>query len=59
MALVGQCAAASVPEHVRVRLEAELGLRREQEPKSPFVFTSERVAPFSTAGFAHDALGGL
>jgi hypothetical protein len=27
-------------------------LRREQEPKSPFVFTSERGAPFSTAGFA-------
>jgi type 1 fimbriae regulatory protein FimB/type 1 fimbriae regulatory protein FimE len=27
-------------------------LHREQEPKSPFVFTSERGAPFSTAGFA-------
>jgi len=27
-------------------------LQREQEPKSPFVFTSERVAPFTTAGFA-------
>ena len=27
-------------------------LQREQEPKSPFVFTSERAAPFSTAGFA-------
>jgi integrase len=27
-------------------------LRREQDPKSPFVFTSERGAPFSTAGFA-------
>src|SRR5262249_45624979 len=27
-------------------------LKREQEPKSPFVFTSERGAPFSTAGFA-------
>jgi hypothetical protein len=27
-------------------------LQREQEPKSPFVFTSEREAPFSTAGFA-------
>jgi site-specific recombinase XerD len=23
-----------------------------QEPKSPFVFTSERGAPFTTAGFA-------
>ena len=27
-------------------------LQREQEPRSPFVFTSERGAPFSTAGFA-------
>src|SRR5271169_1488984 len=27
-------------------------LQREQEPKSPFVFTSERGAPFSTSGFA-------
>ena len=27
-------------------------LQREQEPKSPFVFTSERGSPFSTAGFA-------
>jgi type 1 fimbriae regulatory protein FimB/type 1 fimbriae regulatory protein FimE len=26
--------------------------RRDQEPKSDFVFTSERVAPFTTAGFA-------
>lgn len=26
-------------------------LQREQEPRSPFVFTSERGAPFSTAGF--------
>jgi site-specific recombinase XerD len=26
--------------------------QREQEPKSPFVFTSERGAPFTTAGFA-------
>ena len=26
--------------------------QREQEPKSSFVFTSERGAPFSTAGFA-------
>jgi integrase len=25
-------------------------LQREQEPKSPFVFTSERGAPFTTAG---------
>ena len=27
-------------------------LQREQEPKSPFVFTSERAGPFGTAGFA-------
>jgi type 1 fimbriae regulatory protein FimB/type 1 fimbriae regulatory protein FimE len=27
-------------------------LQREQAPKSPFVFTSERVAPFTTSGFA-------
>lgn len=27
-------------------------LHREQEPKSPFVFTSERGTPFTTAGFA-------
>jgi integrase len=27
-------------------------LQREQDPKSPFVFTSERAAPFSSAGFA-------
>ena len=33
-------------------LRALRQLQREQEPKSPFVFTSERGAPFSTAGFA-------
>jgi site-specific recombinase XerD len=27
-------------------------LQREQEPSSPFVFTSERGTPFTTAGFA-------
>jgi len=27
-------------------------LQREQTPKSPFVFTSERGSPFTTAGFA-------
>ena len=27
-------------------------LKREQEPKSPFMFTSERGSPFTTAGFA-------
>jgi type 1 fimbriae regulatory protein FimB/type 1 fimbriae regulatory protein FimE len=33
-------------------LKALRRLQREQEPKSPFVFTSERGAPFTTAGFA-------
>jgi integrase len=33
-------------------LRALRRLRREQTPKSAFVFTSERGAPFSTAGFA-------
>jgi integrase len=33
-------------------LRALRRLQREQVPKSPFVFTSERGAPFSTAGFA-------
>src|SRR4051794_39922549 len=33
-------------------LRALRQLRREQEPRSPFVFTSERGAPFSTSGFA-------
>jgi len=27
-------------------------LQRDQEPKSPFVFSSERGSPFTTAGFA-------
>src|SRR6476646_6224637 len=33
-------------------LRALRRLQREQEPKSPFAFTSERGAPFSTDGFA-------
>jgi type 1 fimbriae regulatory protein FimB/type 1 fimbriae regulatory protein FimE len=33
-------------------LRALRRLQKEQEAKSPFVFTSERDAPFSTAGFA-------
>src|SRR5499427_4894799 len=33
-------------------LRALRGLQREQEPKSPFMFTSERGTPFTTAGFA-------
>jgi integrase len=36
----------------RDELRALRRLQREQEPKSPFVFTSERGAPFTTAGFA-------
>ena len=33
-------------------LRALRRLQRKQEPKSPFAFTSERGAPFTTAGFA-------
>jgi type 1 fimbriae regulatory protein FimB/type 1 fimbriae regulatory protein FimE len=33
-------------------LRALRRLQREQEPKSSFVFTSERAGPFTTAGFA-------
>ncbi len=33
-------------------LRALRRLQREQEPKSPFAFTSERGSPFTTAGFA-------
>jgi integrase len=33
-------------------LRALRRLQREQEPKSPFVFTSERGAPFGAAGFS-------
>jgi integrase len=33
-------------------LRALRKLQREQEPRSPFVFTSERGAPFTPAGFA-------
>ncbi len=33
-------------------LRALRRLKREQDPKSPFVFTSERGGPFTTAGFA-------
>jgi integrase len=33
-------------------LRALRRLQHEQEPRSPFVFTSERGAPFTTAGFA-------
>ncbi|MPZ40390.1 MAG: tyrosine-type recombinase/integrase [Rhizobiales bacterium] len=33
-------------------LRALRRLQREQEPRSPFVFTSERATPFTTAGLA-------
>ncbi len=33
-------------------LRALRRLYREQDPKSPFIFTSERGTPFTTAGFA-------
>ncbi|HWV41311.1 tyrosine-type recombinase/integrase, partial [Pseudorhodoplanes sp.] len=33
-------------------LRALRRLQREQEPSSPYVFTSERGTPFTTAGFA-------
>jgi site-specific recombinase XerD len=33
-------------------LRALRRLQRDQESKSPFIFTSERGAPFTTAGFA-------
>jgi site-specific recombinase XerD len=32
-------------------LRALRRLRREQEPQSPFVFSTERAGPFTTAGF--------
>jgi hypothetical protein len=35
-----------------IELRALRRLQREQQPKSPFVFTSERGSPFTTAGFA-------
>jgi integrase len=38
-------------------LRALRRLAREQEPKSAFVFTSERGAPFTTAGFARMVSG--
>jgi site-specific recombinase XerD len=42
----------SVHPIVGDELRALRRLQREQEPKLPFVFTSERGAPFTTAGFA-------
>jgi type 1 fimbriae regulatory protein FimB/type 1 fimbriae regulatory protein FimE len=42
----------SVHPVVGDELRALRRLQREQEPESPFVFTSERGAPFTSAGFA-------
>jgi len=42
----------SVHPVVGDELRALRRLQREQEPRSPFLFTSERGAPFATAGFA-------
>ena len=44
--------AAIQPPVVGDEMRALRKLQREQDPKSPFVFTSERGSPFTTAGFA-------
>ena len=41
-----------VGEPNKVTIALVVRLQREQEPKSAFVFASERGAPFGTAGFA-------
>ena len=43
--------AASVHPLTGRELRALRRLQREQDPRSPFVFTSERGAPFATGGF--------
>jgi integrase len=43
---------ASTHPIVGDELRALRRLQREQEPKSPFMFTSERGAPFTRSGFA-------
>src|SRR3974390_1609400 len=43
---------AASARRLESRVRALRRLQCEQEPKSPFVFTSERGAPFSTAGVA-------
>lgn len=43
--------AASVHPLSGRELRALRRLKREQDPASPFMFTSERLAPFTTAGF--------
>jgi Phage integrase family len=48
----GQAGHAEYPSGPRGRATGPRRLKREREPKSPFVFTSERGAPFSTSGFA-------
>ena len=46
-----RAAAESVHPLSGRELRALRRLKREQEPASPFIFTSERGAPFTTAGF--------
>ena len=48
----GQAGHAGTHPILGDELRALRRLQREQEPKSPFVFTSERGSPFTTAGFA-------
>jgi integrase len=48
----GQARHPSTHPIVGDELRALRRLQREQEPKSAFVFTSERGGPFTTAGFA-------
>jgi type 1 fimbriae regulatory protein FimB/type 1 fimbriae regulatory protein FimE len=50
IARVKDCAASVHPLTGR-ELRALRRLKREQDPASPFVFTSERGAPFATGGF--------
>jgi len=42
----------SPPPSLGDELRALRRLQREQAPRSPYLFTSERGAPFTTAGFA-------
>jgi hypothetical protein len=45
------------PPDRRDELRALRRLQREQGPKSPIVFMSERGAPFTTAGFSVSSSG--
>jgi hypothetical protein len=56
-ALKGSLTSRTTPAYVAARMSDPLlrpplrRLQREQDPKSPFVFTSMRDSPFTTAGF--------